>query len=135
MARDSQEVRIFAALSDLRGTCCVRECFVRTVGGEALFDHWELKVTVFCTFLRMVLDQPVGAGQPSAALGEFTAKHQGEPDPEAATRCGSFASVPEMLFEGPLVVPNEFLLAPKHVGGFPEALELGAVKFTAAVSV
>jgi hypothetical protein len=45
------------------------------------------------------------------------------------------AAVLEMIFKSPLVVPKEFLLAPKHVGGLPEALERGAAKFTATVSV
>jgi hypothetical protein len=86
---------------------------------------------MFCTFRLTMRNQPVGAGEPSTALGEFSAKREGKPDPEATTRCGSVAAFAQMIFEGPLIVPDEFLLAPKHVGGFPETLELSATKFTA----
>ena len=123
LRRQREQVRVAGALAERDRLGPQRDRRVR-VARRHLHHAGQLQVAALDALRRLALDEPPGAGDPAGRAGPLPADVQVDGDPERAARGAQPVAVAQMVMVGPLQPVDVLVVAPEHVRGRGQPLEV-----------
>jgi hypothetical protein len=119
-----EQVRIAEALADRRGVASGCGSRIPVPAGLLLKDQRKQQVAALDPLAVLALEQPLRAGKPAAGTTHLAPAGEADPDPEGAAYGRKRLGSVEVGVVGALQEGEVFVLAPDHVRGRGEQLQV-----------